>query len=117
MGPKKETVVVRYLSFKDSPYEAPAHIEALEEANKKGSIILLEGVKTGTAKISVRLPYKDYKNVPSVDVSLTVTANLLLTPGEAYMMSGDVITFKLFYVSFYKAIQRYNTCGNSACSF
>ncbi|XP_970065.4 nuclear pore membrane glycoprotein 210 [Tribolium castaneum] len=98
LGSKKEAVVVRYLPFKDSPYESLPHIQKLEDDNRKGSVILLEGVKTGSAKVSVRLPYSEYKEVPSIEVVLTVIANLLLVPSEAYMMEGDVISFKLYYM-------------------
>ncbi|RZC37684.1 nuclear pore membrane glycoprotein 210, partial [Asbolus verrucosus] len=86
MGVHKDATILRYLPFKDSPYESPPHIRKLEENNKKGSMILVEGIKTGSAKISAQLPYLEYKDIPSEDVVLTVIANLLLTPGEASVM-------------------------------
>jgi nuclear pore complex protein Nup210 len=98
LGSKKDAVVVRYLPFKDSPYESPDFIQKLEDDNKKGSLILLEGVKTGSVKVSVHLPYAEYKDVPSLEVVLSVIANLLLVPGEAFMMVGDIVSFKLFYM-------------------
>lgn len=52
MGPNRDLTVLRFITFKDSPYGTPSTIAALEEANKKGNIVLLEGVKTGTAKVS-----------------------------------------------------------------
>lgn len=51
LGSKKEAVIVRYLPFKDSPYESLPHIQRLEDENRKGSVILLEGIKTGSAKV------------------------------------------------------------------
>jgi hypothetical protein len=51
-----------------------------------------------TFQVSVHLPYAEYKDVPSLEVVLSVIANLLLVPGEAFMMVGDIVSFKLFYV-------------------
>lgn len=52
LGPNKKLTVLRFMTFKDSPYETPQSIEKLEEENKKGHIVLLEGVKTGSAKVT-----------------------------------------------------------------
>lgn len=51
-GPNKKLTVLRFMRFKDSPYETPLSIAKLEDENKKGHIVLLEGVKTGSAKAS-----------------------------------------------------------------
>lgn len=51
LGPNKKLTVLRFMTFKDSPYETPPSIQKLEEENKKGHIVLLEGVKTGSAKV------------------------------------------------------------------
>lgn len=51
LGPNKKLTVLRFMTFKDSPYETPQSIAKLEEENKKGHIVLLEGVKTGSAKV------------------------------------------------------------------
>lgn len=50
LGPNKD-LVVRYITFRDSPYETPPAIEMLENEGKKGYAILLEGVKSGSAKV------------------------------------------------------------------
>lgn len=50
-------------------------------------------------KVSVRLPYEEYKHVKTYEVNLSVVANLIILPGEAYLMVGDVIKFKIIYVS------------------
>lgn len=97
LRPNKETVI-RYITFRDSPYEVPLGIQPLEDENKKGYSILLEGVKSGSAKVSVRLPYPEYKHVEPFEVQLMIVANLLISPAEVYTMPGDTVPFKIFCV-------------------
>lgn len=47
------STVLRFITFRDSPYETPASVEAFEEMGKQGNMILLEGVKTGSAKVCI----------------------------------------------------------------
>ena len=39
------------MTFQESPYETPHSVEMLDIVGKRGNIVLLEGVKTGTAKV------------------------------------------------------------------
>ncbi|KAL1512846.1 hypothetical protein ABEB36_002363 [Hypothenemus hampei] len=98
LSPNKETVV-RYISYRDSPYEIPPGIQSLEDENKKGYSILLEGVKSGSARVTVRLPYSEYKHVEPSEVQLMIVANLLISPAEVYCMPGDVVPFKIFFIN------------------
>ncbi|XP_060536617.1 nuclear pore membrane glycoprotein 210 [Cylas formicarius] len=98
LGPNKDNVI-RYITYRDSPYETPPAIEALENQNKKGYSILLEGVKSGSAKVAVRLPYPEYKHVAANEVQLMIVANLLISPAEVYVMPGDVVSFKIFFLN------------------
>lgn len=50
LSPNKD-IVLRYITFRDSPYETPPAISTLENEGKKGYSILLEGVKSGAAKV------------------------------------------------------------------
>lgn len=50
LGPNKD-LVLRYITFRDSPYETPPAIDLLENTGKKGYSVLLEGVKSGSAKV------------------------------------------------------------------
>lgn len=50
LGPNKD-LVLRYTTYRDSPYETPSGIEPLESEGKKGYSVLLEGVKSGSAKV------------------------------------------------------------------
>ena len=45
----------RILKFSDSHYTRPAHIEKLEDGGRQGEIILVEGVKTGSAFVWAKL--------------------------------------------------------------
>lgn len=51
LGPNKD-LVLRYITFRDSRYESSPAIDILENEGKKGYSILLEGVKSGSAKVS-----------------------------------------------------------------
>lgn len=44
--------VLQLITFRDSPYETPPTVQVFDSIGKHGHIVLLEGVKTGTAKVS-----------------------------------------------------------------
>ncbi|KAJ8925773.1 hypothetical protein NQ315_009621 [Exocentrus adspersus] len=98
MSPSKD-VVLRYITYRDSPYETPPAISPLEDDGKRGYSILLEGVKSGAAKVTVRLPYSEYKHIEACEVQLMVVANLLITPNDVYVMPGDVVPFKIYFLN------------------
>ncbi|XP_028139589.1 nuclear pore membrane glycoprotein 210 [Diabrotica virgifera virgifera] len=90
--------ILQYIPFENSPYKAPPVIESLEKQFKKGNIVLLEGVKSGTVKVSVRLPLEEYQHLPTCEVQLMVVANVIIVPSDVYIMVGDTITFQFFYL-------------------
>jgi nuclear pore complex protein Nup210 len=45
--------VLRLITFWDSSYETPATVQTFDNIGKYGHIVLLEGIKTGAAKVSV----------------------------------------------------------------
>lgn len=98
VGTIKNMSILRFLTFKESMYETPSSISTFEDKNKRGHIVLLEGIKTGSAKVQVQLPYEEYVHVNVCEVQLFVMANLLIIPAEVYVMPGDVVMFKLFSV-------------------
>ena len=51
---KMESDAIRIVSFEDSKYDASQSVEKLEKSGKRGDTILIEGMKTGSAKICVR---------------------------------------------------------------
>ncbi|KAF5275204.1 hypothetical protein FQR65_LT04236 [Abscondita terminalis] len=90
---------LRFISFKDSPYETPPTIENFEKIDKKGHIVLLSGAKTGSAKVAVRLAHPEYKDIVGGEVHLSVIANLIITPPEAYIMIGDTVPLKIIQMN------------------
>ncbi|OAD53088.1 hypothetical protein WN48_10834 [Eufriesea mexicana] len=87
--------VLRFMTYEESQYETPSTVAALDTIGKKGHIVLLEGVKTGTAKVSVKLPYPEYKHVPPIEVELIVIANLIIIPSDITVMVYDSFKFKI----------------------
>lgn len=63
---------------------------------KKGHMILLDGVNSGSARVMVKLPYHEYENVDQVEVNIDVIANLFIDPVRAAILVGDTIDFKVF---------------------
>ncbi|XP_029037862.1 nuclear pore membrane glycoprotein 210 [Osmia bicornis bicornis] len=87
--------VLRFMTYQESQYETPPTVAALDATGKKGHIVLLEGIKTGTAKVSVRLPYPEYKHVPPIEVELIVIANLIIIPSDITVMVYDSFRYKI----------------------
>ena len=55
--------VLRWVKFADSSYEVIPSIEALETVGYQGHVILIEGMRTGSARVSVRLEDDAFKVV------------------------------------------------------
>ncbi|XP_076279834.1 nucleoporin 210 [Lasioglossum baleicum] len=87
--------ILRFMTYQESQYETPPTVAALDVIDKKGHIVLLEGIKTGTAKVSVRLPHPEYKHVPSIEVELIVIANLIIIPSDITVMAHDSFKYKI----------------------
>nr|CAD7454783.1 unnamed protein product [Timema tahoe] len=90
--------VLRFISFRDSPYETPESVDEFERLGKRGNLVLLEGLKTGSAKVSVRLPQQEYRHVPPLEVQLMVIANLIIDPPDVHIMPGDTVNYKILQV-------------------
>ncbi|XP_046661962.1 LOW QUALITY PROTEIN: nuclear pore membrane glycoprotein 210-like [Homalodisca vitripennis] len=87
--------VLRFITFIDSPYETPTTVAKFDSLGLRGHKVLIEGVKTGAAKVSVQLPHPEYNKVPKIEVVLTVVANLLLDPPDTHILAGDTVKFRL----------------------
>ncbi|CAL1542005.1 unnamed protein product, partial [Lymnaea stagnalis] len=87
--------ILRIKRFSDSHYTTPRHISPLEEQGKQGDMILVEGIRTGSAKVSARLRDPAYKNVKPNDVRIMVIANLILSPLEAYVLTHGHVQYKV----------------------
>lgn len=67
-------------------------------------MVLLEGINTGSAKVSVELPYPEYQHIVSpLDVNIVVLANIILDPSDVHILVGDSISFRILQVNFYKS--------------
>lgn len=88
--------VLRFLRFAESRHhEVPKEVEYLESIGLRGSMTLLEGVNTGSASVTVTLPYPEYNKIPPLVVQIMVLANLMLDPSDAHILVGDTIEFKI----------------------
>ena len=55
----------------------------------------MEGIKTGSSKVSVRLVSKTYsEKVPPAETTVVVVANLYLVPQSAYVMIGGNVDYR-----------------------
>ncbi|KAK6038079.1 hypothetical protein COOONC_24416 [Cooperia oncophora] len=87
---------LRIVPFEQSTYEAPPEIIALENNKKKGYIILVEGVLTGSATLTARFAEPHFANIESHSLELTVVANLLLLPAhDLYLSVHAVVPFQV----------------------
>ncbi|KAF1770985.1 hypothetical protein GCK72_002809 [Caenorhabditis remanei] len=90
---------LRIVPFEQSTYEAPSEIVKLEKNRKKGYLILIEGVGTGTATLTTKFSDSYLQKVAAHNVELAVVANLLLVPSQdIYMPVHSVIPFQVLIV-------------------
>jgi len=82
-GNAKGTDILRFMTWKDSPYNTEPILEKLESEGFQGNKVLLEGIKTGSAKVSVKLVDPMHSSVPAAVEPLMVVANLFLLPPAA----------------------------------
>ncbi|XP_039450976.1 nuclear pore membrane glycoprotein 210 [Culex pipiens pallens] len=88
--------VLRFLTFSESKFHVvPRAVERLEQAGAKAYMILLEGINTGSAKVTAKLPYAEYAHVAPVEVNIMVLANLILVPSDVYILTGDTVNFQV----------------------
>uniref|UniRef100_A0A914WHM9 Nuclear pore membrane glycoprotein 210 n=1 Tax=Plectus sambesii TaxID=2011161 RepID=A0A914WHM9_9BILA len=73
---------LKILPFAQSKYEAPTGVDKLESNGQRGHVILLEGLATGSAKLTSRLAEDVFKNIAPHSIDLLVIANLMLVPSE-----------------------------------
>ena len=88
-GKTDQSVNLRFKRFADSQFKVQPDIEYWEKRNSQGYMVLLEGVRTGSTRLSVRIKDKEYADsemqVP--EINLIVIANLALIPAhDVYLM-------------------------------
>ncbi|XP_034665021.1 nuclear pore membrane glycoprotein 210-like isoform X2 [Drosophila subobscura] len=92
----KKPPPMRFLTFSRSPFHSvPPALEKFEAVGIKGYMILLEGINTGTSKITITLPYADYSNVKPLEVYISVLAKIIIVPSKATILNKDSISFRI----------------------
>lgn len=92
--------VLRFLRFAESKYhDVPATVEKFDRVGLKGYMVLLEGINTGSAKVSVELAYPEYHHIVApLDVNIVVLANIILDPSDVHILVGDSVAFRILQV-------------------
>uniref|UniRef100_A0A0K0FM62 BIG2 domain-containing protein n=1 Tax=Strongyloides venezuelensis TaxID=75913 RepID=A0A0K0FM62_STRVS len=78
---------LRVIPYSRSKYDAPYGISELEQKKKKGYVILVEGLSTGTATLDVKFEDKHFSGVSPASITFNVVANLLLIPSNDIYMT------------------------------
>ncbi|XP_030369021.1 nuclear pore membrane glycoprotein 210 [Scaptodrosophila lebanonensis] len=87
---------LRFLTFSDSPFHTvPKPLEKFEAEGIMGYMTLLEGINTGTSKVTVTMPQPEYNNVAPIEVYISVLANIIIEPSEVHIMTGDTVSFRI----------------------
>lgn len=87
---------LRYLSFTNSLYHTvPPALKDFEAKGTKGYMVLLEGVNTGTAKVTIGMLQSEYSYVQPIEVHISVLANIIIEPSDVTIMAGDSVTFRI----------------------
>ncbi|XP_053383761.1 nuclear pore membrane glycoprotein 210-like [Mercenaria mercenaria] len=87
--------ILRILKFSESHYTTPPHIEKIEERGRQGDIILVEGVRTGSAYVWATLRDTSYAKVDHSSVRLMVIVNLMISPPETYILKYAAVKYKV----------------------
>ncbi|XP_046870414.1 LOW QUALITY PROTEIN: nuclear pore membrane glycoprotein 210-like, partial [Hypomesus transpacificus] len=89
--------ITRFVRFSEAGYSPPRHILSLEEAGRRGDLVLLEGVRSGVAQVRVSLADPEYKRVEPVMVILSVTDRLYLSPAhDTYLLLGSSLSYRVW---------------------
>lgn len=73
----------------------PKEVEKFETMGRKGHMILLDGINSGSAKVIVKLPQAEYKHVPEISVDISVLANLIIEPVNVNILVHDSVIFRV----------------------
>ncbi|KAG1651503.1 Nuclear pore membrane glycoprotein 210 [Nymphon striatum] len=88
--------VLRFLTFEASPYETVPSVDYWEKQGLKGYIVLVEGIGTGAAAVSVTLNDPKFKDVKRPSITLIVVANLMLNPAhDVYLLPDCHVQYKV----------------------
>ena len=86
----------RFKKFIESSYGVPSDIEYWETRDSHGSMVLIQGTKTGASKVKARIKNAIYSNVNSAETILIVIANLILIPSyDIYLIPLGTIKYNV----------------------
>ncbi|XP_021353376.1 nuclear pore membrane glycoprotein 210-like isoform X2 [Mizuhopecten yessoensis] len=85
--------ILRIIKFSESHYTRPAYIDRLEGRGLQGDMILVEGIRTGSANVKSVIRDRAYKNVVPSVVKIMVIANLMVSPAEAYVLKYSTVRY------------------------
>lgn len=84
--------ILKMTKFADTQYKPPSTISELEEQGRRGFMVLVEGMQTGSAIVSAALKDTDIRT----SVRIVVVANLmLLPPHDIYLPQHGTIHYRV----------------------
>lgn len=87
--------VLRYRTWSSTAYISRPYANFWESREAKGPAILVEGIRTGSAKVIARIVGEDYKQVKPAEIVLQVIANINLVPRYLiYLLRGSKVHFR-----------------------
>ncbi|KAM5256454.1 nuclear pore membrane glycoprotein 210-like [Ctenodactylus gundi] len=87
---------IRILKYSEAEYSPPVYIVEMEKKERQGDMILVSGIRTGTAVVKVRIYEPFYKKVASALIRLLVFENIFLRPShDIYLLVGAYIKYQV----------------------
>lgn len=87
---------LRFKKFSESSYRVTPDIEHWESRDSHGSVVLIQGTKTGSSKVGVKIKDPVYKNVKPAEITLIVIANLILLPSHnIYLIPFGTVKYNI----------------------
>ncbi|CAD7674814.1 unnamed protein product [Nyctereutes procyonoides] len=87
---------IRILKYSEAEYSPPVYIAEMEKEEKQGDMILVSGIRTGTAVVKVRIYEPFYKKVAAALIRLLVLENIFLIPShDIYLLVGAYIKYRV----------------------
>ncbi|XP_055343624.1 nuclear pore membrane glycoprotein 210-like [Paramacrobiotus metropolitanus] len=91
--------IIKFTKFSDSEYRPPASVAALEAVNKRGYMVLLESLQTGSAIVSAALTSPVWREVGKASVRLLVVANVVLQPDyDVYLIPQGSVHYRVMQI-------------------
>ncbi|XP_064226477.1 nuclear pore membrane glycoprotein 210-like isoform X9 [Aotus nancymaae] len=87
---------IRILKYSEAEYSPPVYITKMEKEEKQGDMILVSGIRTGTAVVKVQIHEPFYKKVAAALIRLLVLEYIFLIPShDIYLLVGAYIKYQV----------------------